>query len=131
MVGGAGTGTASPGSSSGASTSEGVAIRAGARAATCSLIAADTICSIAPNRAGDISSADVSEEVLCLGGSAVGPTTRGRGVACVKVAAGGPVAARVGDTPVTTCKAYSLPEVSGVFCLSATLAGFSIGKLTS
>ncbi|KAL0420628.1 UNVERIFIED_CONTAM: hypothetical protein Slati_3085700 [Sesamum latifolium] len=68
MLGGAGTGAASPGPSSGASTSEGVAICAGARTATCSLMAADTICWIAPNRAGDISSADVSEEVLCLGG---------------------------------------------------------------
>ncbi|KAL0373698.1 UNVERIFIED_CONTAM: hypothetical protein Sradi_3285500 [Sesamum radiatum] len=43
-VGGVGTGTVSPDSSSGASMLEGVAIHAGAKLATCSLIATDTIC---------------------------------------------------------------------------------------
>ncbi|KAL0427469.1 UNVERIFIED_CONTAM: hypothetical protein Slati_2921700 [Sesamum latifolium] len=64
-------------SSFGASTSDGVAKWTEANVATCSQIAAETICWMAPNMAGDSSSAEVSEEVLRRGGSATWPTTLG------------------------------------------------------
>ncbi|KAL0462472.1 UNVERIFIED_CONTAM: hypothetical protein Slati_0134800 [Sesamum latifolium] len=113
-------------SSSGASTSDGVATRVGASVATCSRIAAETICWMVHNRAGDSSSVEVSEEVLHHGGSATRPTTlRGGGVGS-RAAGANPPLAGTGGILVTTCKALVLPDVSTAFCLFAVLLGTSI-----
>ncbi|KAL0447925.1 UNVERIFIED_CONTAM: hypothetical protein Slati_1920400 [Sesamum latifolium] len=92
-------------SSSWASTSDGVATRAEVSAATCSRIAAETICWMAPNKAGDNSSVEVSEEVLRRGGSTIGPTTLGGGGVYAKSTGVDPSPAGIGGIPLTTCKA--------------------------
>ncbi|KAL0433820.1 UNVERIFIED_CONTAM: hypothetical protein Slati_2716300 [Sesamum latifolium] len=93
-----GAGAPSPVPFSGASILEGVATRAGAMAAACSRIAAETICWIAPNKAGVISSMEVYDEVLHRGRSAMGPTTQGGSGACGKVTAVDPPSTRVGGS---------------------------------
>ncbi|KAL0387574.1 UNVERIFIED_CONTAM: hypothetical protein Sradi_2639200 [Sesamum radiatum] len=62
-------------SSSGASTSNGVATRARTSVTICSRIVVKTICWMAPNRTGGNSSIEVSEEVLRRGASVTRPTT--------------------------------------------------------
>ncbi|KAL0430853.1 UNVERIFIED_CONTAM: hypothetical protein Sradi_0711300 [Sesamum radiatum] len=103
-----------------------MAMHAGARAATFSRIAAKTICWIAPNRAGDISSAEVSEEVLCLGGQSEDPQPGGA-VTCANVGGVDPATLGVECILVTICRAWVLLEVSIAFCLFAVLLGFFIG----
>ncbi|KAL0415266.1 UNVERIFIED_CONTAM: hypothetical protein Slati_3358500 [Sesamum latifolium] len=104
-AGGTGTKMSPSAPSSGASTSDGVATRAGVSAATCSRIATETICWMAPNRAGDNSSVEVFEEVLRRGGSVAGPTTLGNGGVDAKETGADPPLADVGGIPVTTYKA--------------------------
>ncbi|KAL0413971.1 UNVERIFIED_CONTAM: hypothetical protein Sradi_1598800 [Sesamum radiatum] len=60
---------------------------------------------MAPTKARDNSSMEVSEEVLCRGGSTTGTTTLGGGGVCAKAAGVDPPPVEVGDIPVTTCKA--------------------------
>ncbi|KAL0355345.1 UNVERIFIED_CONTAM: hypothetical protein Sradi_3981400 [Sesamum radiatum] len=88
-------------SSSEGSTSDGVATRAGANAATCSRITVETICWIAPSMAGDNS----FEEVQLYGGSTMGATTLGDGGVCAKATGVDPLAVEIGGILVTTCKA--------------------------
>ncbi|KAL0420445.1 UNVERIFIED_CONTAM: hypothetical protein Slati_3067400 [Sesamum latifolium] len=97
--------------------SEGVGV--GAIAATCSRITAETICGIAPNKARDISSVEVSDDVLHRGGSATRPTTGGGGGACGKVTGADPASTRAGGVPVTTYRACVPLETPAAFCLSA------------
>ncbi|KAL0433092.1 UNVERIFIED_CONTAM: hypothetical protein Slati_2643500 [Sesamum latifolium] len=60
---------------------------------------------MAPNRARDSSSVEVSEEVLHRSGSAIGPTTLGGGGVGAKAAGADPPLASTWGIPVTTCKA--------------------------
>ncbi|KAL0293352.1 UNVERIFIED_CONTAM: hypothetical protein Sradi_6940900 [Sesamum radiatum] len=101
--------------------SNGVATRAGAITATYSRIAIETIFWIAPNMAGDNFSVEVSEEVLCHRGSAIGTTTLGSDGTGTK----GP-GAEVGSALVTICKAWVFPGASTTFCLFVVLLGISI-----
>ncbi|KAL0345549.1 UNVERIFIED_CONTAM: hypothetical protein Sradi_4386200 [Sesamum radiatum] len=66
-------------SSSRASTSDGVVVRAGTLATTYSWVAVKNIHWMAPRRAWDNSPEEVSEEVLCRRGSATGSTGFGGG----------------------------------------------------
>ncbi|KAL0458169.1 UNVERIFIED_CONTAM: hypothetical protein Slati_0444100 [Sesamum latifolium] len=79
-AGSTGTGASSSPSSSRTSASGGGANRGGVATDTCSRRAAATICWMAPSRAGDNSSVEVSEDVLRRGGSAAGPMTLGGGM---------------------------------------------------
>ncbi|KAL0305065.1 UNVERIFIED_CONTAM: hypothetical protein Sangu_3054200 [Sesamum angustifolium] len=115
-----GIGMSTSTSSSGASTSDGVATRASASATTCSRISAKIISWIAPNKTRDSSSVEVFEEVLRRGGSTVGPTLGGYSVG-TKVAGVDPPITAAGGIPVTTCRAWVLPEVSTIFCLCIVL----------
>ncbi|KAL0401850.1 UNVERIFIED_CONTAM: hypothetical protein Slati_4214900 [Sesamum latifolium] len=54
---------------------------------------------MAPNRAGDISSMEVSDDVLWRDGSATGPATRGGGGACGKVTGVDPASIGAGRRP--------------------------------
>ncbi|KAL0458450.1 UNVERIFIED_CONTAM: hypothetical protein Slati_0472200 [Sesamum latifolium] len=78
------------------------------------------------HRVGDNSSVEVSEEVLRRGGSATRPTTPGGGILAAEAAGVDPPLAEVGGIPVTTCKAWVLPDVSTAFCLFAGLLGISM-----
>ncbi|KAL0309291.1 UNVERIFIED_CONTAM: hypothetical protein Sradi_5871400 [Sesamum radiatum] len=77
------------------STSKRVTTRAGASTATCFDIATETICWIAPDKAGDNSFVEVSEEVLHRGGSAMVPAAIGAG-ALVPMELGDPSPTEVG-----------------------------------
>ncbi|KAL0430966.1 UNVERIFIED_CONTAM: hypothetical protein Sradi_0722600 [Sesamum radiatum] len=58
---------------------------------------------MAPNRAGDNSSMEVSEEVLRRGGSAAGPATLASGGVFAKAAGVDLPTVESGGTPTTTC----------------------------
>ncbi|KAL0454551.1 UNVERIFIED_CONTAM: hypothetical protein Slati_0794300 [Sesamum latifolium] len=82
---------------------------------------------MAPSRAGDNSSVEVSEDVLRRGGSAAGPMTLGGGMPEVGQQEWTLSPQGAGGAPVITCRACVAMGAATAFCLSAAWLGFSIG----
>ncbi|KAL0418812.1 UNVERIFIED_CONTAM: hypothetical protein Sradi_1294700 [Sesamum radiatum] len=81
---------------------------------------------MAPNKVGDNSSIEVSEEVLRHGGSAVGPTTLRSGGVDIKGEEVDPPLVALRGNPETTYKAWVLLGASIAFCLFTVLLGVSV-----